>query len=83
MSNAPEERPFKVRVGERIVACRSLEDRNLVYAANAIAEDPTAAEHMTIGRLHLIKDACQLYSHGKHQRLVKMAIDRKIAGGAR
>lgn len=82
MSNASD-LPFKARVGERIVACRSSEDRSLLHGAQAIAEDPTAAEHMTIGRLDLIKDACQFYSLGKHQRLVKMAIDRKSAGGAR
>lgn len=83
MSNVPDDLPFKARVDGRTIACRSLEDRNLVYEANAIAEDPTAANHMTIGRLHLIRDACQIYSLGKHQRLVKMAIDRKNAGGAR
>lgn len=83
MSNAPNDLPFKARVGERIIACRSSEDRNLLHDAQAIVDDPKAAELMTFGRLHLIKDACQLYSLGKHQRLVKMAIDRKNAGGAR
>jgi len=76
MSSTNKEFPYNANVGDRIIPCRSIEDRRLLQEAGAIAADPTAADLMSIGRLHLIKDACQLYSLGKHQRLVKMAIDQ-------
>lgn len=83
MSITPNDLPYKAQIGERIIACRSFEDRRLLLEANAIVEDTAAADHMSFSRLHLVKDACQLYSLGRHQRLVKMAIDRLSRGEAR
>jgi hypothetical protein len=66
----------KIFIDGRSIACATAEDRQLLVQANAIGEDPDAAKHFSIGRLMLIKDACQLHNLGKHQRLVKRAIDR-------
>ena len=66
----------KIIVDGRTIVCSSVEDRRLLVDANRIAEDESLAQHFSIGRLMLIKDACQLHSLGKHQRLVKLAIDR-------
>ena len=79
----PEYHVAKIIIDGRAVACSTAEVRRLLLEAKAIGEDPTAAQHISIGRLMLIKDACQRHSLGKHQRLVKMAIDRLNASGAR
>lgn len=65
----------KIIIDGRTVECSTAEVRRLLLEAKAIGEDPSAGQHFSIGRLMLIKDACQLHSLGKHQRLIKMAID--------
>ena len=65
-----------ILINHNVVVCDSDEDRQMLQDAKSIADDPSAASNLTIGRLHLIKDACQRYSLGSLQRLVKMAIDR-------
>ncbi|BBO31571.1 hypothetical protein [Lacipirellula parvula] len=42
----------------------------------ALEIDPATVLQHSIGRLHLIKEACQRYSLGKYQRLASQAIDR-------
>ena len=66
----------KIFIDGRSIECATAEVRQLLVQANAIGEDPDAAKHFSIGRLMLIKDACQLHNLGRHQRLVKLAIDR-------
>ena len=79
----PQYHVAKILIDGRTIECSTAEVRRLLLGAKAIGDDPAAAQHLSIGRLMLIKDACQLHSLGKHQRLVKMAIDRLNAGGAR
>jgi len=67
----------------RTILCQTAEDRNLLREADAIAVDSSVAQHLSIGRLMLIKDACQFYLLGRHQRLVKLAIKRLNASGDR
>ncbi|MBA4107956.1 MAG: hypothetical protein C0485_19665 [Pirellula sp.] len=66
----------KIVIDGRTIECSTAEVRRLLLEAKAIGEDPTAAKHLPIGQLMLIKDACQLHNLGRHQRLVKKAIDR-------
>ena len=66
----------KIIIDGRTIECSSPEVRRLLLEAKAIGDDETAAQYLSIGRLMLIKDACQLHSLGKHQRLVRKAIDR-------
>ena len=70
----------KIIIDGRTIECSSVEVRRLLLDAKAIGDDETAAQHLSIGRLMLIKDACQLHSLGRHQRLVKKAIDRLDGG---
>ena len=65
----------KLIIDGSTIECSSAEVRQLLLEAKAIGDDPSAGQHFSIGRLMLIKDACQLHSLGKHQRLIKMAID--------
>lgn len=62
-------------IGERRVQCENGEDRNLLVAAKSIAEEPHLARNTPLTRLALIKEACQKYSLGKLQRLVKQAME--------
>lgn len=48
----------------------------LLEEAKIFEENPSRVGYLTIGRLHLIKNACQRYSLGKHQRLVHQAIEQ-------
>jgi len=73
----------KILIDGRTIECSTAEVRRLLLEAKAIGDDPSVADKHSIGRLMLIKDACQLHCLGKHQRLVKKAIDRLNAGGAR
>jgi len=79
----PEYHGAKIIIDGRAIECSTAEVRRLLLEAKAIGDDPSVADKHSIGRLMLIKDACQLHSLGKHQRLLKMAIDRLNAGGAR
>ena len=66
----------KIIIDGRTIECSTGEVRRLLLEAKAIGDDPSVADKHSIGRLMLIKDACQLHSLGKQQRLVKRAIDR-------
>ena len=72
----------KILIDGRTIECSTTEVRRLLLNAKAIGDDPAATERFSIDRLMLIKDACQLYSLGRLQRLVKMALDRRNAGEA-
>ncbi len=72
----------KILIDGRTIEVSSGEVRRLLQDAKAIGDDATAAERLSIDRLMLIEDACQLHSLGRLQRLVKRAIDRVNAGGA-
>ena len=79
----PDFHVAKIIIDGRPIECSTAEVRRLLLEAKAIGDDPSVADKHSIGRLMLIKDACQLHSLGKQQRLVKMAIDRMNASGAR
>ena len=66
----------RITIDGRTIECSSAEVRSLLLEAKAIGDHETAAQRLSIGRLMMIKDACQLHCLGKHQRLVKKAIDR-------
>ncbi len=73
----------KILIDGRTIECSTAEVRRLLLEAKAIGDAPSVADKLSIGRLMLIKDACQLHSLGRHQRLLKMAIDRRDAPGPR
>jgi hypothetical protein len=64
-----------VAIGPRRIRCENGDDRSLLVQAKAIADKPQVAQDVSVGRLMLVKDACQKYSLGKLQRIVKRAID--------
>lgn len=66
--------PRHIFLGERNIVCESAEDFELLQEARAIERDFSTALKLSIGRLHLVKDACERYSFGKHQRLISQAI---------
>ena len=66
----------KIIIDGRKVECITAEERRVLLEAKAIGDDESAAKYLSIGRLMLIKDACQRYSLAKYQRLVKLAIVR-------
>lgn len=66
----------RIVIDGRSIVCNSNEVRRLLVDALRIAEDPAQSQNFSIGRLMLVKDACELHCLGRHQRLVKMAIDR-------
>jgi hypothetical protein len=67
--------PRQILLSGRSIFCESSEDRTLLMEAKALSETPASALDFTVGRLQLIKDACQHYSLGAAQRVVKRAID--------
>jgi hypothetical protein len=75
----PQFHVAKIHVDGRTIECSSAEIRQLLLEAKTIGDDESAAKHYSVGRLMLIKDACQLHCLGRHQRLVKRAIDRQAA----
>ena len=70
-----ENHPRQIQIAGRTVRCDSTDDGALLVQAKSVEINPAFAATLTIGRLHLIKDACQKYSLGKHQRLLKLAIE--------
>jgi hypothetical protein len=68
--------PVLIHLGDRKITCESTEDLILLKEAKILESDPARVLEFTIGRLHLIKEACQRYSLGKYQRLVNLAIRR-------
>jgi hypothetical protein len=66
--------PREIKITGRRIFCDSAEDCDLLTQARSIADEPAVADGLSVGRLHLIKDACQRYSLGKYQRLVNNAI---------
>jgi hypothetical protein len=67
--------PRQILLSGRSILCESGEDRTLLMEAKVLADTPASAVDFTIGRLHQVKDACQRYSLGAAQRVVKRAID--------
>ncbi len=67
--------PRQIFLTGRNILCESTEDRTLLMEAKVLAETPASVLDFTVGRLHLIKDACQRYSLGAAQRVVNRAID--------
>ena len=70
------EHPRQLQIAGRNIQCDTADDRTLLMQAGSIEVDPSVAATLSVGRLQLIKDACQRYSVGKHQRLVNQAIER-------
>ena len=68
--------PRQISLGDRSIVCESAEDLKLLKEALALETDPKSVLQHSIGRLHLIKEACQRYSLGKYQRLASQAINR-------
>lgn len=68
--------PREIRIAGRSILCESAEDRELLHDAKTIEICPADAVGFSVGRLHLIREACQRYSLGKHQRLANLAIQR-------
>jgi hypothetical protein len=71
-----ESKPREIKITGRRIFCDSADDCELLTQARSIGDAPAVADGLSVGRLHLIKDACQRYSLGKHQRLVNKAIQR-------
>jgi len=67
--------PRQILLSGRNIFCESGEDRALLTEAKALSEATASALDFTVGRLQLIKDACQRYSLGAAQRVVKRAMD--------
>lgn len=68
--------PLQIFLAGRNIICNSAEDRELLSDAKALEISPADAVNLTVGRLYLIRDACQRYSLGKRQRLTNRAIER-------
>lgn len=62
-------------IAGRKIWCESEEDRHLLAQAVQLEKNPESVLKLSIGRLQLMKDACQRYSLGKYQRLVRRAIE--------
>ncbi|WP_428305028.1 hypothetical protein [Lacipirellula sp.] len=69
----------KIRIEGRTIECSTVEVRNLLLAAKTIGEDATACRDISIGRLMMIKDACQMYSLGRLQRVIYRVIEGRSA----
>lgn len=66
--------PRLLYIAGRRIWCESDEDRDLLAQAVQLEKNPESVLKLSIGRLQLMKDACQRYSLGKYQRLINMAI---------
>ena len=71
----------KIRIEGRTIECSTAEVRSLLLAAKTIGEDESACRDISIGRLMMIKDACQMYSLGRLQRIVYQVIKRRDTSG--
>jgi hypothetical protein len=67
--------PREIRIAGRNIRCDSAEDCQLLQEAKTFEICPADATSFSVGRLHLIRDACQRYSLGKHQRLANLAME--------
>ena len=67
--------PRLLYIAGRKIWCESEEDWDLLTQAVRLEKDPESVLKLTAGRLQLMKDACQRYSLGKYQRVVRMAIE--------
>ena len=76
MEDPSQFRMAKIRIEGRTIECSTAEVRNLLLAAYKIGKDETSSRDVSIGRLIMIKDACQIYSLGRLQRLVNKAIQQ-------
>jgi hypothetical protein len=71
-----DSQPRLIHLAGRIVYCDSAEDLILLKEARILEKHPASILNFTVGRLQLIREACQRYSLEKHQRLVNLAIER-------
>ncbi len=68
--------PRLILLAGRKVNCDSAEDLILLKEAKILEKHPASVLNFSVGRLQLIREACQRYSLGKYQRLVNLAIER-------
>jgi hypothetical protein len=68
------EHPRQIQIAGRRIQCETADDRTLLMQARSIEVDSSSAARISEIQLYLIKDACQRYSLGKHQRIVNNAI---------
>jgi hypothetical protein len=71
-----DSQPRLIHLAGKIVYCDSAEDLILLKEAKILEKHPASVLNFTVGRLQLIREACQRYSLGKHQRLMTLAIER-------
>lgn len=71
-----EDKSYPVRMPGLTIKCESEEDRQLLQDANAIRDQSQTAPKFPLGRLQLIRDACDRYSLGTMQKLLKVEIER-------
>jgi hypothetical protein len=81
MEDPSQFRMAKIRIEGRTIECSTAEVRSLLLAAKTIGDDESACRDISIGRLMMIKDACQLYSLGRLQRIVYQVIKRRDTSG--
>jgi hypothetical protein len=79
MEDPSQFRMAKIRIEGRTIECSTSEVRSLLLAAKTIGEDETACRDISIGQLMMIKDACQMYSLGRLQRVIYRAIEGRGA----
>ena len=71
--------PLQIQITGRNVVCETPDDRLLLVHAKSICARPEVGEHFSDAKLQQIKLACQRYSLGKAQRIVKLALDSRRA----
>ena len=79
MEDPSQFRMAKIRIEGRTIECSTAEVRSLLLAAKTIGEDETACGDIPTSRLKIIKDACQMYSLGRLQRLIHRVIEGRSA----
>ncbi len=67
---------YPIKLSSRLIHCLTEEDRLLLRDADAISRDLDEAKKLSKGRLTLIRDACQRYSLGMLQRVIKQQVDK-------
>ena len=72
--------PLQIQITGRNIVCESADDRLLLVHAKSICENPAVGVHFSDAKLQQIKNACERYSLGRAQRVVKLALDRKRGG---
>lgn len=70
---------MQIQITGRNVVCGTPDDRLLLVHAKSFCERAQVSEHFSDAKLQQIKLACQRYSLGKAQRIVKLALDNRRA----